>query len=256
MGKSKTPEPPKPNVGQEAQQITNARIATDPQLAQSSYNIQANPNYGALPLTQLYESIRQQVFPNQSAVSNQLSQNVLGQLQSPTGYTPEQQAALDARRGLAQNNLVTALRNRANLGGNLYSGLSGQQEANSVSDLQNQFAVEDISNQRQARNDAYSQAIPILQMLYNQQIQTPQFQSATQDPNTYANNVQQSNIVGYNAQRADDLARSQLYTALFSTLGEVPKQIAGFAGGGQGGTVGNTGKTQSQILGYNTANYR
>ena len=235
MGKSKTPEPPKPNVGQEAQQITNARIATDPQLAQSSYNILANPEYGAGPTTQLLESIRQQVFPQQYQVGQQMAGNVLGQLQSPTGYTPEQQAALDARRGLAQNNLVTALRNRANLGGNLYSGLSGQQEANSVSDLQNQFAVEDISNQRMARNDAYTQAIPILQMLYGQQIQTPQFQSATQDPNTYANNLNQANMAGYQNQLNQNAANSQLYSALFQGLGTA---AGGYFGGPMGAAAG------------------
>ncbi len=239
MGK-KAPEPAKPNVGQQAQEITNAQIATNPQLAQSSYNIQANPEYGALPLTQLYESIRQQVFPQQYAVSNQYAQNALGQLQSPTGITPEQQAAITARRGQATGDLQRALRERANLGGNLYGGRSIEEEGRQVANLQNQFAEEDIDREERARLNSYQTALPLLQMLYNQQIQTPQFQSATMSPDSYSGAMQ-----NYGNQMVQQQGnQSQLYSALLGGLGTA---AGGFFGGPGGALVG--GRVGSKVGG-------
>lgn len=231
MGK-KSPEPEKPNVGQQAQDITAARLATDPQLAQSAFNILANPQYGAGPTTQLLENIRQQVFPNQSQVSTQMSQNVLGQLQSPTGITPEQQQAINARREMAQGELVRALRNRSNLGGGLYGGISMDEEGRQVGNLQNQFAEEDINREMMARQQAIQNSIPIMQMLYGQQIQSPQFQSATMSPDSYASSMNQ-----YQNQLAQQQGNnSQLYSALLGGLGTA---AGGFFGGPAGAMAGS-----------------
>lgn len=240
MGGKKTPEPPKPNPQQEAQDITNARLATDPQLAQGAYNILANPQYGARPTTQLFEDIRQQVFPQQYQVGQQLATNVLGNLQSPTGISPEQQLAIDARRGQAQNELMRALRERANLGGNLYGGRSIEEEGRQVANLQNQFAEEDITREERARLNAITSAIPILQLLYNQQIQSPSFQSATQSPDTYSQRVQQYQFAPYNQAIAQNTANSQLYSALFGALGTAAGGYFGPGGAAAGGTAGRS----------------
>lgn len=237
MGK-KAPEPQAPNAGQQAQDITQARIATDPQLAQNAFNILSNPQYGAGPTTQLLENIRQQVFPQQSQVSGQMAGNVLGQLQSPTGITPEQQQAITARRDMAQGELVRALRNRSNLGGGLYGGISMDEEGRQVGNLQNQFAEQDINREMMARQQAIQNAIPIMQMLYGQQIQSPQFQSATQSPDQYASGMSQ-----YQNQLAQQGAnQSQLYSALLGGLGTA---AGGYFGGPMGAAAG--GKAGSSL---------
>lgn len=222
----------KVDVGNEAKDNAQAHIAYDPLLAQSNYNIAANPTYGQEAVTRLGEQTRQNVFPHETEVRNQLVQNILKQLISPTGLSPEQQAATDATRGKAQNNLTDALRTRANLGGGLYGGRSAKAEGQAVGDLQNQFATEDINRQDRQQLNNSQLALSILQMLYpNSGIQNPNFISpvASADAQYGGDVSQRGQNMTYQAQQ--DANQSALYQSLFGALGTA-------AGGALGGPIG------------------
>lgn len=226
------PEPAGPDPYKQAQDINQANTAFNPQAAQSQYNILSNPSYGAGPTTQLYENIRQQVFPQESQVRNQLTQNILQSLISPNGASPDQQRSVDDIRAKSQNELVRSIRDRANLGGNLYGGRDQQFEAEQVGGLQNQFAQEDINRDMMNRQNSIQSALPILQLLFNQQIQSPQYQSPVQSPDTYA-----SSMNSYNNNLAQQQAsQSQLYSALFGALGT---GVGAAVGGPPGAAVGS-----------------
>ena len=164
-GKSSSP-PPAPNPVDTATAQLNAQLATAPKAAQLQYDILNNPQYGVLPTTQLYENVRQQVYPNETAARNQLTQNIMAQLQSPNGITPDQQSSIDSARNLAQNQLIQSMRDRANLGGGLYGGRSAASEAQSVGQLQNQFVESDLARQERTRLQSQQSAFSLLQMLY------------------------------------------------------------------------------------------
>src|SRR3990167_4390965 len=161
-GSSSSP-PPVPNPQEQANALVQAQLSSYPQAAQLSYDILSNPQYGLLPTSQLYENVRRQVYPGETAVREQLRGNILQNLISPTGITPEQQSALNERRGLAQNELVQAMRGRANLGGGLYGGRSAQAEQRAVGELQGQFAESDIGREERSRLNAIQAALPFLQ---------------------------------------------------------------------------------------------
>lgn len=247
MGKPSSPEPSAPDPYQQASSIQQAQNAFNPQAAQLQYNILSNPQYGALPTTQLYENIRQQVMPNENAVRNQLVQNILQNLQSPTGINPQQQAAIDARRQQTQDRVVAASRNNANLGGNLYGGHQQYNESQAVQDLQNQWGEQDINRQLGMQQQAINNANPILQLLFGQQIQTPQYQSPVQSPDAYA-----SGMNSYNNTLAQQQAnQSQLYSALFGALGTAGGMaLGGPIGGAIGGKIGSMGGSSQGGLGF------
>lgn len=223
---------------EQASQLNAAADKYDPLAAQREFNIYTNDQYGALPLAHYNERIRQQVLPGETGVRNQLLENILGQLKSPTGITPEQQAAVDARRQLSQNNLQQALRERANLGGSLYGGRSALQEGRQVGELQNLFAEEDINRQTQARQQASSEAMQALQLLYPQlNIQGPQYKSVVQSPDTYNSTLQQQQQIAIQKQQQEAAQKAALQQALFRALGTA----AGFAvGGPAGGAIGGS----------------
>lgn len=228
-GGNSEPETPNPTV--QAGQISAARDQYDPRDAQRLFEIFSNPQYGAGAFTAEQQRIRRDLFPQEEAVRNQLSQRILANLQSPTGISPEQQLAIDARRGLAQGELQKALRERANLGGGLYGGRSIQEEQRAVSELQNQFAEEDIGREERSRLNAIQGAIPYLQLLFPQAgISAPQFQSSVQDPNQYASGLIQQRGQNIQNQSSQDASRSALYSALFQGLG-----ATGAGAFGQGG---------------------
>jgi len=208
------------NPTQQAADINAAQSQYDPLAAQRAYQIYTNPEYGAGAMTRYNEQQRSDIFPNETAARNQLVQNILGQLQSPTGITPDQQGAITARRGEAQTNLVQALRDRANLGGTLYGGRSALDEGEQVGNLQNIFAEEDINREERARQQAVSNAIPLLQLLYpDVNITAPQYQSPVQDPGTYASSLLSQRGQDMQYQQAQDANKNALYSALFQGLG-------------------------------------
>lgn len=222
---------------QQASDINAAQAQYDPLAAQRSFDIYTNPNYGAGALTRYNEQQRSEIFPNETATRNQLVQNILANLQSPTGITPGQQQAITARRGDAQTNLVQALRDRANLGGNLYGGRSALDEGRAVGDLQNQFAEEDINRESQARQQAVSNAIPILQLLYpDVNISSPQFQSVVQSPEAYSSSLINQRNQNMQYQQQQGQGSNALMGALFQGLGTA---AGGFFGGPPGAALGN-----------------
>lgn len=240
MGKGNQSTPANVDPNEIAQKNLQSHIENDPRSAQLSYDILANPQYGAQATTQLYENIRKALFPQETALREQAVGNIGQALASPTGYTPEQQRALDTRRNQAQTELSRVLRERSNLGGNLYGGRSFQEEGQATADLQNQFAVEDISRQDQQRQQALQNAQMILGLLYPQVgIQTPQYQSSVVDPNTaYQGQINQNQFAAQQAAQ-EQARKNALYSALLQGVGTAAGGYfggpAGAAAGGQAG---------------------
>ena len=80
------PDPPAPpDVAQTATEVSEARQTIDPQQAELAYNILSSPEYGLGPTTQQFEDVRTGVFPQETAVRENLTQNILRQLQQPSG---------------------------------------------------------------------------------------------------------------------------------------------------------------------------
>ncbi len=223
--------PPVPTAGETAEDIFQARQKYDPLMAQQQYEIAAGP-YGTQALTQLTEQARQAVFPQEQGVREQLGTNVLSQLISPQGISPEQQSAQEAIRSREMQRLSTGIRERANLGGRLFSGGAQQQERLGRQELGQAFATEDIARQDTARQNALLAAYPYLQLLFPQTgIQAPQFQSAVPSPGGQLGAVVagrgqdvglSSSIFGtqagmYNQQQA---SQSQLQSAMWGALGQ------------------------------------
>lgn len=236
--KKSEPAPAAPVISPEAQAeaLVNAQIAQAPRAAQAQYDILSNPNYGVQATTQLYENTRQNVFPQETQVRNQLALNILQQLMSPTGITGDQQSAINARRGESQSQLQTALRERSNLGGGLYGGRSMQEEGRLVGELQNAFAEEDIGRQERARLNAIQSALPLLQMLYpNVGITNPNYVNPVQSADTYSSSLTsqrgqdiQQQIASMNAEAQRQAAQSAMYGNLFSGVGSA---AGGYFGG-------------------------
>ena len=253
MGGKKSETPAVASPTQQAADINAAQAQYDPQAAQRQFEILTNPQYGIKPFTQYQEQVRQEVFPQEQAVRGQLAQNILQQLMSPTGITPDQQTAITERRNLAQGNLVTALRDRANLGGTLYGGRSALDEGRQVGELQNQFAEEDIGREERSRLNAIQGALPFLQMLFpDVNLTAPQFNSPVQGADTYASSLVSQRGQNIQNQASQQASQNALYSALFQGLGTA-------AGGAMTGGLSLAPQAlskQSQILGINTANYR
>lgn len=232
-GKSgKSSAPPAPAPVQDPTALANAQVqaqlAAIPKAAELQYNVLADPNYGLQAQTALQEQTRRNVFGKEANIQDQLAQVVLNNLLSPTGITPEQQAALDARRSTAQNELVQALRERSNLGGGLYGGRSANAEARNVAELQQSFAAEDIQRQEQARLNAQQAALSYLQSFYpGAQLVNPQFINPVASP--------EANLQGQLTQRGQDInyqiaqqqAQAQLQSALYGALGEAAGSLGG-----------------------------
>lgn len=231
--------PPAPSPAQQAQEISAARDRTDPREAQRQFEILTNPQFGLGPTTQFLSQQRASLFPLEEAIKARLGQNILDSLSSPTGISPQQQQAIDARRGQAQDELTRALRTRSNLGGGLFGGRSQLTEQRAVQDLQNQFAEEDIAREERARLNAIQASLPLLQILFPEVgLSPPAFQSAVQNPNTLAQSLISQR--GQDAQIADQNAQRQaaLQSALFQSLGNAaaaslrgPSTVFNIAGG-------------------------
>jgi len=237
MGGKKESSPPPAKTPQEiAAEQANAQIAQIPRVAQLNYDVLTNPQYGLEPTTQEYERVRQSVFPNENAVRNQLVQNILGQLQSPTGLTPKQQAAINARRGQAQDEFTRSMRMRANLGGGLYGGRSQLSEQRGVQDLQNQFVEEDINREERNRLNNSQLALQVLNLLFpNAGIQTPQFINPVPSPDTSYNAAMTGRQQDIGVQESALSRQAALQSALWNAVGDVAGSAVGMIGGQFGG---------------------
>ena len=222
------PNPPAPTAGETSEQVFQSQLKYMPQAAQLQFDILNNPNYGAGATTQLLEQARQSVFPGESGVRDQLIQNVLANLQSPTGISPDQQTSIDSLRQRQAGNLQRDIQTSANLGGGLYGGRRERREDESMALLRNTFAEEDIAREERGRLNAIQSALPLLQILFPEVgITTPQFESPVPSANAvYGGQLQARgqdiNTNQYNAGLQQQAAnnRSAMQSALFGALGQ------------------------------------
>jgi hypothetical protein len=218
--KKQSSPPPAPTAEQIAQQNLQAQLSSIPQAAQLQYNVLTNPQYGLEATSREYERVRQGIFPDENAVREQLTQNILQQLISPTGLTPEQQSAISARRGQAQDEYTRALRTRANLGGGLFGGRSQLAEQRGIQDLQNQFVEEDVNREERNRLNNSQLALQVLNVLFpGSGIQTPQFINPVPSADTSFNAALTGRGQDIGIQQANINRSAALQSALFGALG-------------------------------------
>jgi len=241
-GDDSAPQAAKPPSPEEiARQQVDAAISQRPRAAQAEFDILTGPA-GLEATTAEFERVRQELFPQETQVREQLLSNTLANLISPTGISPEQQAAVGQRRGEAQNELQQALRTRANLGGGLFGGRAGRTEERAVSDLQARFAEEDIGREERNRLNAIQAALPALQLLFPDiGLQTPQFINPVASPEAGLAATQQTNLANAQLQSQKQGQDAALQAALFQAVGSAVGGAAGGAASGgfsEGGAFG------------------
>jgi len=185
LGGSKTeiqqaPTTPAPDPGQSAADLYQARLQYDPKVAEMEQGLaeQYYPQQAALQaalykqyapqMANIQEQLRQQFSPTQAALTEQLAQQGQQRLASPFGYTPQEQAALDANRLRQQQELSEQLRTRANLGGGLFGGRAQATEQQALTELGQAFTEQDIARRQQGAQTALQYAMPSIQQLYPQ----------------------------------------------------------------------------------------
>lgn len=149
------PAPAAPDYGETAGDVAKARLEYDPQLTKQQYDLSAQ--YGPL-----YKALTEQMFPQLPI----FSQQVMQQLQSPSGLTPEQQAAQDAIRGRAFQQSERGIRTAANLGGGLFSGNRELQENRSRNEMAQSFANQDIALNDARRRSTVGDLQTLLQLAF------------------------------------------------------------------------------------------
>lgn len=146
-------------------QATELQLQYAPKLAQQQYDLTAQ--YGPQ-----YEQLMRNQFPQQYGLSEQLAGQVGQRLNSQQGYTPEQQAAVDAIRQRQADFMLRNIRSGANIGGTLYGGQRPLDEQRGLTELAQNYAQQDIQNNFNNRGQTLQELIPLLQMRYPQ-VQTP-----------------------------------------------------------------------------------
>ena len=250
MGKKSSPEPDKVSPSQSSGELLDARTRDDPKLARVQTGItQENVE----PLTKAFLDARTNLFQPEEAVRQQLLQNTLQQLISPTGITAEQQQAQDALRGKALDAAAERQQTRANLGGGLFGGRSAQAEQEDLNNLQFGFTESDINREERTRQNALQNALQSLQLLFPQVgLQGPTLQTTAPGGDTAftgAINQNQFQAKLELQQQALNDARQQ---ALFKTLGTVLGG-ADFGKALPGGGTPSGGASPTQGLGFGTS---
>jgi hypothetical protein len=163
-----------------SQDLYESRLKYDPkvaemeqQLAQQYYPQQAELQAAlyqqyAPQIAQTQQDLRQQVMPEQSKLIEAMTQQALQRVQSPYGYTPDEEEALQGIRERQVGGLQEQLRTRANLGGGLYGGRAQATEQQAVTELEQAFAQQDINRKLQGGQQALQWGVPLAQMLYPQ----------------------------------------------------------------------------------------
>ena len=234
MGGSKSkPEAPRVTAQQTAGEVLAAQRATDLPAQQLAFQRMSDPESGIGAFTQLQEDVRQQVFGGEQAVREALQQQILQSLQSPTGLTPQQQAAQDAVRVRGITGAQRAQRTRANLGGNLFGGRAQAAEQGDINNLINQYMTEDIARQDQQRQEAVLNAQQLIQMLFPDiGIGATPFTSPVPGANEaiQAGTTQRGQDVTF--QQEQEANQAAMQQALFSSLGTAAAAAAApFTGG-------------------------
>jgi len=219
-GVQQAPTTPAPDPSETAKQQYEARLKYDPLMARQQMQIQQEmmPEQAQLyqslfdryypQLARRQQAMQQELYPYQSQIVEQGAQKALERLQDPSYMTPEEQAAQQAERARATENLQQAMRTQANLGGGLYGGRTQAKEAETVANLQNQFAIQDYQNRMQNAYQAQQALNPYMSILYPQVgaqaqpgYQPYQYQSAVPDANTLYNALYQASQPQYYAQQ-------------------------------------------------------
>lgn len=225
--KKESPAPPVKSAQEIAAEQVRAQTESIPRAAELQFQVAQNPQYGIEAQTRLAEGVRQNVFPNEQAVRSQLVQNILANLISPTGISPEQQAAKIANQYNARKKLEESMRTRANLGGGLYGGRSAASEAESVGQLERGFAESDIDRDERNRLNALNAAFPVLQLLFPEVgLVQPSYLNPVTSP--------ESQLSAYTTGRGQDLTyqaqmdanRKALQSALYQSIGSAIGGIA------------------------------
>lgn len=167
-----------------------------PRLAQSEFETQQQ--YGPM-----YRALYEQLFPTQVRGQETLASQALQRLQSPQGLTPEQQASQDIIRNREQERFIRGIRTQANLGGTLYSGNRELQEREGLSELANQYALQDIGLEQQRRAQTLQELIASSQVIFPQvqqpgvpQVGAAQFgQGVTPNPDALLQALLQGQII-------------------------------------------------------------
>ncbi len=174
------PTTPAPSASESSEDLYKAKLKYDPQTAASDWAIQQEyvPKqaelYSALynqysnSLAKAQQATQQELYPTQSKLLETGSADVLQRLQNPQYMTEAEQAATNAERVLATQNLQNSMRTQANLGGGLYGGRTQAAEAKSVGSLQNQFAQQDYTNRMNQSAQTQNDLTKYLQILYPQ----------------------------------------------------------------------------------------
>jgi len=269
-----------PDPGESAAKQYQARLQYDPLVAQMESQLQQQyyPQQAALQaaLYQQYaplaagtqEQLRRQYSPTQYAATEMLGQRALTemgrgedpllqqlrtqagqQLQSPMGYTPEQQSAIDAIRGRQMGKTQEAIRTQANLGGSLYGGRTQRRESEAMQHMGQAFAQEDTQRQLAQQQQAFGQAaaipgleaaqraealrytIPVAQQIYPQ-MQFPGMPATQQVPGASA--VPSADVLYnamYGASRPEYFA-TQKPDYFGSVMGGLGSAIGGLGAGG------------------------
>ena len=174
------PTTPAPSASESASDIYKARLQYDPLVAQQEMDIQKQmlPQQSALyqslynqyypEMARTQQALQQQLYPTQSKILEAGATTALERLQNPNYMTAQEQAGQTATREKSVSDLQRAMRERANLGGGLYGGRAAGAEAQSVSDLLNQFQSQDYANRMNAGVQAQQALNPYMQILYPQ----------------------------------------------------------------------------------------
>jgi len=196
------PTTPAPSAGESAEQIYQAQLKYGQPMAQQSFDIQQQfmPQQTALynalynqympQMAQAQQQTQKQLYPYQSQIVEQGAQNALQRLQNPDYMTTQEQTALETGRGQQVSELQRAMRERANLGGGLYGGRAAGAEAKSMTDLLQQFEIQDYQRRMGAGQAAQQALTPYMQILYPQvgtqqpNVQPYQYQSAVPSADT------------------------------------------------------------------------
>ena len=107
-------------------------------------------------LEQALAGIQQPYTPLQQAMATQAQTQL-----TPTGLSPEQEAAQEAIRAREIDRLQRLMRGRAQLGGQLFGGRPEEMERLATEEMGQAFAAEDIDRQEQQRQMAIQQALGV-----------------------------------------------------------------------------------------------
>lgn len=216
------PTTPAPSASESAESIYQAQLKYAKPMAEINQQVQSEylPQQAALyqslynqyypAVAKQQQALQKELYPYQSQIVEQGAQQALERLQNPNYMTTQEQAAQTATREKTVSDLQKAMRERANLGGGLYGGRAAGAEAQNVSDLLNQFQVQDYQNRMTAGQNAQAALSPYMSILYPQigttqpQYQPYQYQSAVPSADTLYGAMFQASQPNYYTSQSND----------------------------------------------------